>query len=146
MKKFLLLPLLLCVTLNGYAATVTVDGTTYEVTAAAGSFNDLSAELVNQVWWNNGALAESFTNELRSQLGGPNPPSEYGPLFAYAPLPSGYVGYSWNGLFGVTEEIPIPSLSFPITFAVASPIPVPAAAWLFGSALLGLGVVKRRKA
>ena len=28
----------------------------------------------------------------------------------------------------------------------ASPVPLPAAAWLFGSALLGLGVVKRRKA
>ncbi len=27
-----------------------------------------------------------------------------------------------------------------------SPVPVPAAAWLFGSALLGLGAVKRRKA
>jgi hypothetical protein len=27
-----------------------------------------------------------------------------------------------------------------------SPVPVPAAAWLFGSALLGLGVIKRKKA
>lgn len=27
-----------------------------------------------------------------------------------------------------------------------APVPIPAAAWLFGSALLGLGVVKRRKA
>jgi hypothetical protein len=27
-----------------------------------------------------------------------------------------------------------------------SPVPIPATAWLFGSALLGLGAVKRRKA
>jgi hypothetical protein len=30
--------------------------------------------------------------------------------------------------------------------ADVSAVPVPAAAWLFGSALLGLGAVKRRKA
>jgi hypothetical protein len=29
---------------------------------------------------------------------------------------------------------------------ILSPVPIPAAAWLFGSALLGLGMVKRRKA
>ena len=31
------------------------------------------------------------------------------------------------------------------TFSNASAVPVPAAAWLFGSALLGLGVVRRKK-
>ncbi len=33
-----------------------------------------------------------------------------------------------------------------IEFGGVSAVPIPAAAWLFGSALLGLGVVKRRKA
>jgi len=33
-----------------------------------------------------------------------------------------------------------------LSFAEVAPVPVPAAAWLFGSALLGLGAVKRRKA
>jgi hypothetical protein len=32
-----------------------------------------------------------------------------------------------------------------MTDATPSPVPVPAAAWLFGSALLGLGAIKRRK-
>jgi hypothetical protein len=33
-----------------------------------------------------------------------------------------------------------------VTFTPTSTVPVPAAAWLFGSALLGLGVIKRKKA
>ena len=32
------------------------------------------------------------------------------------------------------------------SFTAASVVPIPAAAWLFGSALLGLGVIKRKKA
>ncbi len=39
-----------------------------------------------------------------------------------------------------------PELMFDNFQLDASPVPVPAAAWLFGSALLGLGVVKRKKA
>jgi hypothetical protein len=40
------------------------------------------------------------------------------------------------------------STQTPYTYAVwsvASPVPVPAAAWLFGSALLGLGAIKRKR-
>ena len=33
-----------------------------------------------------------------------------------------------------------------LSAATVSAVPLPAAAWLFGSALLGLGVIKRRKA
>jgi hypothetical protein len=47
-----------------------------------------------------------------------------------------YYGYSINSLND--EEI--------LSVAGVTTVPVPAAAWLFASALLGLGVVKRRKA
>lgn len=33
-----------------------------------------------------------------------------------------------------------------ISYEFMSPVPVPAAAWLFGSALIGLGFLKKRKA
>jgi hypothetical protein len=53
-------------------------------------------------------------------------------VFAFAiPEPS---GYAFIDKTGVTVDVAV------------SPVPLPAAAWLFGSALLGLGVVKRKKA
>ncbi|MFT6051063.1 MAG: hypothetical protein ACI9B9_000703 [Halioglobus sp.] len=40
----------------------------------------------------------------------------------------------------------VASLTMNLSNVVISPVPVPAAAWLFGSALLGLGAMKRKKA
>ena len=40
----------------------------------------------------------------------------------------------------------VASLNINLSNVVISPIPVPAAAWLFGSALLGLGTMKKKKA
>lgn len=40
----------------------------------------------------------------------------------------------------------VASLELSLSNVVLSPIPIPAAAWLFGSALLGLGAIKRSKA
>jgi hypothetical protein len=34
----------------------------------------------------------------------------------------------------------------PVDYTFGTAVPTPAAAWLFGSALLGLGVIKRKKA
>ena len=56
----------------------------------------------------------------------------------------------YNGSIGATiNQLSIgPNLPGGFTSGISyvSPVPVPAAVWLFGSALLGLGVVKRRKA
>jgi hypothetical protein len=46
------------------------------------------------------------------------------------------VGASYRGFFEVDH----------LQLATLSPVPIPAAAWLFGSALLGLGAMKRKKA
>ncbi len=46
-------------------------------------------------------------------------------------------------LSGTNREVDFQNIGFT---AGVSAVPIPAAAWLFGSALLGLGVVKRKKA
>jgi hypothetical protein len=55
---------------------------------------------------------------------------------------AGHFGTDWNGFFGVPyfETWNINLLSQP-----ASAVPLPAAAWLFGSGVLGLAAVARRK-
>ena len=46
----------------------------------------------------------------------------------------------WDTSQGSTAE------TFKLEVVYAPPVPIPAAAWLFGSALLGLGALKRKKA
>ena len=57
---------------------------------------------------------------------------------------------SWNGSAPHDVDYTFSDSSGYVTGGVAyitpSQVPIPAAAWLFGSALLGLGVVKRKKA
>lgn len=48
---------------------------------------------------------------------------------------------NWNIVVGGDQAIQVPNIT---NFTVAA-VPVPAAVWLFGSALAGLGVVNRRK-
>ncbi len=50
------------------------------------------------------------------------------------------VGNSWASFFGTTTGAPLGTFSFQTTV-----VPVPAAVWLFGSALLGLTGIARRK-
>jgi len=58
---------------------------------------------------------------------------------------TGVYTLSWQSLTGIGPKADLVS-SFSLT-GVASPVPVPAAVWLFGSGLLGLtGVAYRRKA
>lgn len=57
--------------------------------------------------------------------------------------PSSFYGASWDSIDLDTYDIyvrEVDNISYP------SAVPIPAAAWLFGSALLGLGAIKRRKA
>jgi hypothetical protein len=71
-------------------------------------------------------------------------------VFSIAPIITMTVGTDGNGIITITEAIELtptdPSSSFNnyMTYNVSA-VPVPAAAWLFGSALIGLAGIKRKK-
>lgn len=57
------------------------------------------------------------------------------------------IGDTMTGFGGAYDSLgQLSSYDLTLTLTDISPVPVPAAAWLFGSALLGLAVVKRKKA
>jgi hypothetical protein len=60
---------ILAVPMSAQALLVTVDGTAYDVTTKQGTFEDLDAVLINQVWWGNQSLAIKFAQELKTALG-----------------------------------------------------------------------------
>jgi len=55
----------------------------------------------------------------------------------------GYIGHSADG--GTGARVVTASTDFDFDGSTVSAVPVPAAAWLFGSALAGLTVIRRRK-
>lgn len=61
-------------------------------------------------------------------------------------IPAYNVGDVANDLSGIVSRTPQIVSQFRITPTSVQPVPVPGAAWLFGSALLGLGFGKRKKA
>ena len=87
-----------------------------------------------------GTVTQTFTT-LTHAISNPNPPSTVAPFqnFIFDPtftdLASLQLAFSNTG-----------SSEFAMDNFIVNNVPIPAAAWLFASALLGLGVVKRRKA
>lgn len=57
------------------------------------------------------------------------------------------VGNGWQAINSILQNIAndVDTVSSFATGFYVEPVPIPAAAWLFGSALLGLGVMKRRR-
>ena len=129
------------------AATVTVGGTEYDVSTVSGTYNDLSATLQAQIWWDDAGLADEFAAATGGLEGYPND-GGIGPLFAFQDS-SGVVDLYATilgpaGTFLGNTEF---GDSFVYAVAAVSQVPLPAAAWLFGSALVGLvGLGRRKKA
>ena len=141
-RAFLIVILLISAS-NSYAVTVTYSGTDYEVTITdPESYDSNPAQFQAQLWWDDSGAASDFSILVAGQLGFPNASAGDGPYFAYDA--SAHVGptlveaYTFANasknaqlrefLHGDTE----------FTWAIASPVPIPAALWLFGSGLLGL--------
>lgn len=145
--------LLLCNT--AVAVEVTYNNTVYDVTAVFASVEDYDL-FEQQPWWNDESAADYFAAEIQFQLGSKEGYGEAGPVFAFEDPEGNQVvrGSIWSALidgvdkYSFTCGVATGCSRFSVLFAVAEEIPlvpVPAAAWLFGSALIGLLGVKRRR-
>lgn len=152
----------LMLSLGANAATiVNVRGIDYSIDTFLGGYDDNIALIESQVWWGDFHLAADFAKAIGGSLGSPNGEGGFlSPSFVFSAGTTQFSGDDWvGGLEGlevnswdthwnwVASTGPIP-YDYEWTYAVATPsaVPIPAAAWLFGSALLGLGVAKRKKA
>ena len=123
----------------------------YEVSTFDASYLQQPALIESQVWWGDEALAHEFAAAVGDHFGFPNPgDSSWGPLFGHTyvagtPVTAGSVEVKawWSVTNDVSGGSAWENLGW--TWAQASPVPIPAAAWLFGSAILGLGALKRKR-
>lgn len=69
------------------AATIKLDGKSYEVKTITGKFNDLKDKLQKQPWWNSSNTAKEAATMVKGELGKPNDvgggEKNAGPAFAY---------------------------------------------------------------
>jgi hypothetical protein len=132
------------------AVEVTVGDTDYSVDYFEGTYTGDVALLQEQVWWGDEALALDFaTLSIESGLGYPNLDGAGTPLFAFAASDlkvnwAGAVGLLRLGTWSIVKHDRL--VYYAVATAIPSVVPLPAAVWLFGSALLGLAVMKRKKA
>ena len=148
MRKLIgLLVLSVCVswTSMSWGSTITVNAQDYEITTVTGFYRNYIDILEDQVWWGDSSLAQEFANTLGVSMGTPN--SSYlhakGPAFGYSKntFSGGHMN-AWAYGYLYEQAYDVNACCVYWTYATAtpvvSPVPLPAAAWLFGSALLGL--------
>jgi hypothetical protein len=124
-----------------HASTITLGSDSYDVSTVTGLHSDFTTLIESTPWWGSQADAKSAVEQVLGTLApGTNV------FFAYE-----LVGGNANAMYlvgGIGQRYFYTPTVHPGTFAVAtlSPVPVPAAVWLFGTALIGLvGMSRRRK-
>lgn len=131
------------------AASVTVNGTDYNVTTISGTFADNQALLENQVWFGDAGLAEEFARAVHGIFDFVNEAD--GAYFAIELEGSLVTG---DVLFAATDSTsPDPFIltavaSSALIYAVAEPVeavPLPAGGLLLLSAFGGVATLNRRK-
>ena len=135
---------------NAYAVTVTYSGTDYEVTTTGPiDHESIPGLLQSQPWWANDIAASYFSTEVAEELGFPNDSANDGPYFAFksysAVGPTFVDAYTYADDTNAAELREMLGFGTPYTWAIASPVPLPPALWLFGSGLLGLIGIARKK-
>lgn len=103
---------------QAHAVSVTVNGTSYELSSVTGKFTANSALLQSQTWWGNAGLASDFASAAGDIGGG---------LFAYQPRPSPFpeVDNKVYGFFGVSNTATFAEQSNTYMTATASASSVP---------------------
>jgi hypothetical protein len=131
---------------NAAAVTISYGGIDYELTTVVGSYDALSPTLQAQPWWGQYSAAKHFSDGTAHQLGVYNSKG-YTPYFAFDANPAFSVGIAVSFAEYTTGSRPDYHISSDraAVFAVAqvSQVPLPAAGWLFMSALIGLMGKKR---
>ena len=141
-----------------FASLVEVDNTLYNLTVMEGTFIDLEEQLTEQVWWGDDNLAYKFAMALGNKFGFPNTNFDFvdGPYFAFETFIEVFDSELFE-LFNAQTcspymnepcdvfETPGPLYLEEFYFAKSAIVPVPAAVWLFGSALIGIAGITRRK-
>jgi len=134
-----------------------VDGSFYDVTFVGGDFTDIYPDETASPFWGQESFADAFSTALGSAVSGVTFTSFVdlidstnstesklitgdGNLFQYS-------GFEVNVDGSVTSSDSISGFGgLYVEFTPAAAVPVPAAAWLFGSALGFLGWMRRKKA
>ncbi|WP_272011622.1 VPLPA-CTERM sorting domain-containing protein [Roseovarius sp. ZX-A-9] len=130
------------------AATVTVNGSDWEINTVRGTFGDIEGVLTSQVWWGDRAVAIDFAEVVGDTLGLPNFGIR-GPSFSYVEAfdPKWVSSAFWNSPLSIVSELNTDKTAFR-TWAVATPvapIPIPASGLLLLTGLAGVAGLKRRK-
>ncbi|MFT6275130.1 MAG: hypothetical protein ACJAZ0_001223 [Halioglobus sp.] len=131
------------------AVTVNVDNHDYEVVTVIGTFNDLWPTLNTQEWWGDEHLAEHLAATPVYTFQYPNVLSGHDVRYAWSGYENGMDGVAWSWNTSMAAQGAAVGLSphnETFTWAVAAPVaevPLPAAGWLFMSALIGLMGKKR---
>lgn len=140
----------LMLSLSAHSVTVQVDDELWDIEYVTGTYREHEELLNNQAWWEDASLAFELTyaykvsdididisfgyeiNSFNFESINARTKENYSSAGTYRTV---------YNVFGYDDVA-----NYAIGYKVPSEVPLPAAAWLLGSALLGLGVIKRRKA
>lgn len=136
-------------------------GTDYRVTVMTGSFTDMGIgpAIKSSPWYGDSGVAEDFVTLVGDAFALPNTDAfgrPAGPYFAFTSTAGGFMnevnaafllceGSCFSVLMNNVETLSDPNYELTYAKASVAPVPVPAAIWLFGSAIAGL-VWRSRKA
>ncbi len=154
MTRFRIAMILAFLALPGLAQAVPVvyQGQTYDVTRTeVTSYDAVASLLQSQVWWGNYSAALEFAGLVNTQLGDGNFTGDYGPLFAYLSTADGWLASTtWNSsanqVYGYSALTRYDRSSYAIAQLIPASVPEPGTLALFSAALLGVGLVRRRRA
>jgi hypothetical protein len=121
-----------------WSATISIAGTDYDVSLLSGTWAEHEAQLMLSPWWGCSICALGVAADSADA----GAPSESLFAFAVSGFTGGAMAWSAGGVGALTTTYAIESWAYGQPSPVTA-VPVPAAGWLFMSALIGLMGKKR---